>query len=801
MAMTRLLGVRTWWWVVGAVALGAVAALDDGHGAGTVWRPLLVLAGITAAFVVRRSDPPQTLLALALAAVSFRIAVNPLDVLSLPAPSGVTAWAQAIADVVAGVLLIGAVLLALRSRRGTRGRRELLDGLTVLAGAGLTAWLTLANPALDEGMRPGLAVVATAYIPLTIMLVTFTVELMFEGVARNRGMWLMLTAGLTALGGAIARALVQAELLPEPWQGLPVGMVVAAAGMLLAATMRTDTQQIFDSSTREVTIAPTARHETLLMAPLIVSLAVPVVLVATVPRTSTVDLVVRLGATMVLVGAIVGRLYVALDTSSKAQRALVRRLDRDELTDLPTRSRLLQHVAQVLDDTWRSEHHATLIQLNIDRFKNINDTLGHDAANSLLVQLAQRLTAAADEFGGIVARAGGDDFVILDGSTRTYDDARQRVDLLSSMLGTPFTIDGDTVFVTASIGVAVAPRNRTITAEELMRRADIATHRAKADGRNRTVVFDDSMQSTLTHRMDVEHALHGAVARQELRLYYQPIVDLDRGLLTGFEALIRWQRDGNVLQPGDFIPIAEETGIIHEIGAWALREALLDLRRWMDDGIIATSLTMSVNVSPRQIADPAFASVVRDALDQSGISPHLLWVEMTESMMLDEPELAENTLRLIRSMGVRLALDDFGTGYSSLSLLQQFPIQRIKIDRAFVQGIADRSNDRSLVRTIIAMAQSMGLDLVAEGVETVHQLQSLRDLGCDKAQGYLISRPVPANAMRSTMVALDEFKDLALFTAAELGRRVAFTPERWLEPVGAGAPSPLSRQLATRPLG
>ena len=176
---------------------------------------------------------------------------------------------------------------------------------------------------------------------------------------------------------------------------------------------------------------------------------------------------------------------------------------------------------------------------------------------------------------------------------------------------------------------------------------------------------------------------------------------------------------------------------------------------------------MSVNVSPRQIADPNFAEIVRDALDRSGVSPHLLWIEMTESMMLEEPDLAQTTLSQIRSMGVRLALDDFGTGFSSLSLLQQFPIQRIKIDRAFVQGIADNGNDRSLVRTIIAMAQSMGLDLVAEGVETVQQLQSLRELGCDKAQGYLISRPVPADAMRSTMGALDELKSLSIFDPAD----------------------------------
>ena len=198
-------------------------------------------------------------------------------------------------------------------------------------------------------------------------------------------------------------------------------------------------------------------------------------------------------------------------------------------------------------------------------------------------------------------------------------------------------------------------------------------------------MFDDSMQSHLAHRMDVEHALHGAIGRQEMRLYHQPIVDIRTGRICGFESLIRWQRDGVIVPPGDFITIAEETGIICELGAWALHEALGELRGWIDDGVVDPATTISVNVSPRQIADPDFAAVVRGALDAAGMPPHLLWLEMTESMMLEEPELAETTLRQIRDMGVRLALDDFGTGYSSLSLLQQFPIQRIKIDRGIRQ--------------------------------------------------------------------------------------------------------------------
>ena len=796
----RLPTAKPWWWLLAAAALGVLAWLDQGgSGWGYSWRVGLLAVGIAAAVVAVRMHS-SALLALALTAAVLRIGFVQRDVPALPSPADAAAWAHAITDLVVGGLLIATVLTGLRFRRGSGGKRELLDGLTVAAGAGLTAWITLANPAIDGGMHPGLAVLATAYLPMTIMLLTFAAELMLEGLRRNRAMWLVIAAFLAAVAGAITRALVQARQLDGGWQSTSTALFAVAVVLLSGAVSQQDSRRIIER--RSASTEPrSTHHETMLMAPLIMSLAIPIVLVATTSPSSNSDMVVRGVVTLILVAATIARLYVALDANSRAQNALLRRLDRDELTNLPTRSRFLDRVADVLEETWRSEHHATLIQINIDRFKNINDTLGHEAANRVLAALAERLRVTAGGFGASVARAGGDDFVVLDGSTRTFDDAHERVERISGAFARPFIVGDASVFVTASIGVAMAPRNRTITAEELMRRADIATHRAKADGRNRIVVFDESMQSNLTYRMDVENALHGAIGRQEMRLYHQPIVDLETGHLSGFEALIRWQREGVIVPPADFIPIAEETGIITEIGAWALREALCELQRWIDDGVVAPGTTTSVNVSPRQILDPDFAAVVRDALDESGVSAHLLWLEMTESMMLDEPELAENTLRRIRAMGVRLALDDFGTGFSSLSLLQRFPIQRIKIDRAFVQGIADRSHDRSLVRTIIAMGQSMGLDLVAEGVETVHQLQSLRDLGCDKAQGYLISRPVPAEAMRSTMFALDELTGLALF-AHDKGQRIGTVPERWLEPVGAGfAAEPFLRPLATRPLG
>ena len=220
---------------------------------------------------------------------------------------------------------------------------------------------------------------------------------------------------------------------------------------------------------------------------------------------------------------------------------------------------------------------------------------------------------------------------------------------------------------------------------------------------------------------------------------------------------MRWhQADGTMVSPAEFIPIAEETGTINRMGAWALLEAMTQLHQWIDDGVCSPTASMSVNVSPRQLADPNFPTVVSEAMVRAQLSPNLLWLEVTEGIMISEPEVALATLRRLRSLGVRVAIDDFGTGYSSLSSLQQFPLQRIKIDRAFVQGVADNANDRALVRTIIAMGASLGLDMVAEGVETIEQMRVLHELGCTNAQGYLISRPVSPEAMRDTVAALEQ---------------------------------------------
>ncbi len=757
--MNRLTRATPWLFAALAVAFVALLA-TTGRLPDPAWRVVIATSGAAAALFGWRVFQMPLAFAAALTITSTRLATTALpgrgtqDVHM----TSVTAFL----DIGVGLTLCAILALAVTRRQGALNRRDIVDVLTIVIGASLITWLIVTNPLVsDTDLGIGDAIASSAYLPISALIMAFTINLMFTGLTRNRAMQFVVAAAAANLTGTLVISLHLTDSLSANAHHVSAGIFAAAFLLLCAGLTHRDGPACLASRSQGLTVQKDSRSRLVVMS---AGLLGPVAGIALIGPTSTIDTIVRTIATIALAVSVVIRLRIAVRDHELARDTLLARVNRDDLTGLPTRTRFVECVADVLETTWRSERHPSIIQLNLDRFKNINDSLGHYDANQVLVTVAGRLSDAVATFGGTVARAGGDDFVIVDGSSTSVEDAMAHVDAIREALAEPITINESTVFVTASMGVAVSPRSRTLTAEELMRRADIATHRAKTDGRNRIAVFDDSMQAQIANRMDLEHALHGAIGRQEMRLYHQPIVDIVTGRVSGFEALMRWQRsDGTLVSPLNFISIAEETGIICELGAWALHDALNELRGWIDSGVVAPTTTMSVNVSPRQIADPNFSGVVQDALDRSGVSPHLLWLEMTESMMLEEPELAETTLRDIRQMGVRLALDDFGTGFSSLSLLQKFPIQRIKIDRAFVRGIAEHSNDRTLVRTIIAMAQSMGLDLVAEGVETVHQLRSLRDLGCDKAQGYLISHPVPADAMRSTMSALDELQSLSLF--------------------------------------
>ena len=772
--MNRALTVTAW----GLVGLGALALVLLPLTQGPVRVApfaIALVAACTAFFVARRIHRLLLVYPVILAATCIHLLAT-----GLPTDDGdaTVGGLESLLDLLVNLALVIGLVAALRSRRGLDWH-DLVDGLTILFGGIIISWIAVAHPLTHEGIAVPTVLLTAAYLPFSLLLLGLVTAICATGLQANRSMWLLCAAfGLNFLGD-LARGTLESGVVSTGGGDVAVAFYLAAFFAGASALTHPSVIRIFETRS-----TPNSAQINLRLFLMTGALLVPITLIAAVPGSHTVDLIVRTAAAVILIGLGAIRLVHAIRRSNAAHDELVERISLDPLTRLPNRVALVEAISDVLDRTWRTEERPALMQINLDRFKNINDSLGHAVANDVLRAVAERLTEAAREFGAVVARPAGDEFVVLDAGTTSPSQALARAETIQAALERPFVVAENTVFVTASIGLVVVPKNRTITPEEFLRRADIATHRAKANGRNCIAIFDESMHASLTARMDVENALYGAIDRHEMRLYHQPIVDITTGEISGFEALIRWRRaDGTIVSPADFVPIAEETGMINAIGTWAMLEALCELRRWIDDGTVAATTTMSVNVSPRQIADPHFPDVVHEALARSGIPPHLLWLEVTESMMLSEPELARATLRRVRAMGVRLALDDFGTGYSSLSLLQRFPLQRIKIDRAFVHGVADRSNDRSLVRTIIAMGASLGLDIVAEGVESIHQLTTLRELGCGKAQGYLISHPIPADAMRSTMVALHDLASLSFFGAIE-----PVTPIRTYDaPAGGGS--------------
>ena len=765
------------WTALAVVALVLAASLVAGHIVAPVWNVAMVLVAVGVAVYSRFVNGVNAIYGLVMAIAVLHLVLS--DAQRDIAVDRPLTWPEILGDLAVAIGVVAALGFSTARRLGAPAGRYLVEVVVVFIGSSIATWVLLTQPLLDRGESAPRALLSSVFLPVTVLVAAFVVDLWNHGLRRNRAMQLCAASAIVFAAGSFAERLQLVGTVDVEGSLMGATIYSIAAALVLTAIAHPSFRHHLDDRTPAQTDVGRARL--LIMG---FSVLCAVILTAVRPPDGALDIAVRVAATVLLIVLVVVRLAIALHEHEVARRSLQDRIHSDELTGLPTRTRFVEVVGDVLESNWRGEHHPTVIHLNLDRFKNINDTFGHHGANEVLSEVARRVADAASTFGATVARIGGDEFAVIDASTTTVDDAVVHAEVLRSAVSRPITVGEAPIFITTSIGVAMVPAKRSITAEELLRRADIANHRAKADGANRVAVFDDSMQDNVTKRMDIEHALHGAIGRQEMRLYHQPIVDISTGRVTGFEALIRWQRsDGTIMSPATFIPVAEDTGMICEIGAWALRDALSELRGWIDDGVVPPSTTMSVNVSPRQIADPNFASIVRHALSITAVPAHLLWLEMTESMMLDEPELAENTLREIRAMGVQLALDDFGTGFSSLSLLQNFPIQRIKIDRAFVQGIAENTNDRSLVRTIIALGQSMGLDLVAEGVETVHQLQSLRDLGCNKAQGFLISHPVPAPAMGSTMTALAELAELSLFRAATAGTDRVDIPV----PVPAGA--------------
>ncbi len=421
----------------------------------------------------------------------------------------------------------------------------------------------------------------------------------------------------------------------------------------------------------------------------------------------------------------------------------------DPLTGLPNRLLLRERLAAALERLARPGEGFALLLIDLDRFKPVNDTLGHPIGDALLATVADRLRSTVQTT-DTVARIGGDEFVILQAGIRdaagTQALARRVVDLI----GRTYMVEGHLLTIGASVGVALAPADGT-DADRLLKNADLALYRAKLDGRGTYRFFEPEMDARMQARRKLELDMRQALARREFQLHYQPQMQLASGTLIGCEALIRWRHpDRGLVSPLDFIPLAEEIGLIVPIGEWVVRQACRDAVTWPDP------MSVAVNVSPAQFKSDRLVETIISALAGSGLPARRLEVEITEGVLLQENDRTLQTLHRLRELGVRVSMDDFGTGYSSLSYLRSFPFDKIKIDRSFVKDLTSKPDGEAIIRAIAGLGRSLGMTTVAEGVETSEQMQRIRFEGCTDVQGYLISKPVPAEDLRQVFAAFPQ---------------------------------------------
>jgi diguanylate cyclase (GGDEF)-like protein/PAS domain S-box-containing protein len=414
--------------------------------------------------------------------------------------------------------------------------------------------------------------------------------------------------------------------------------------------------------------------------------------------------------------------------------------EHDFLTGLPNRMLLNDRISQAIVLAPRHNKHVAVLFLDLDGFKHINDSLGHPVGDKLLQSIATRLVDCV-RASDTVSRQGGDEFVVLLSEVELSEDAAITARRMLHAVSRPHSIDQHDLHVTTSIGVSVYPEDG-LDAETLIKNADTAMYQAKESGRQSFQFFKPAMNARAVERQSIEEGLHRALERQEFVLYYQPKVDLTTGAITGAEALIRWiHPTRGLIPPMDFIPIAEDCGLILSIGAWALRKACAQSRAWTKAGL--PDVTMAVNVSAIEFRDKNFLNRLFEVINETGLDPRLLELELTESVLMKHAASTAVILQSLREAGIRLAVDDFGTGYSSLSYLRKFPVDAVKIDQSFIRQIS-ADDDTTIVKAVIGMARGLKLRVIAEGVETPEELAFLRAYRCDEAQGYYFSRPVPA---------------------------------------------------------
>lgn len=411
----------------------------------------------------------------------------------------------------------------------------------------------------------------------------------------------------------------------------------------------------------------------------------------------------------------------------------------DVLTGLPNRSFFQHSLEQILLLNKRHPQHVVVLFINIDRFKQVNDSFGHEAGDLVLQQVGERLRECA-RVGNVIARLSGDEFGLIILNMAAEKDIENFSTTLLEKFYVPFLVKDEKIFITVSIGISLSPENGD-SADDLMKNSDIALFQAKTSGKNKFQFSNTALQSFLLHQAKIGMDLRSALERGEFELYYQPKVDLRTGRVTGLEALIRWQQAEMITLPGEFIPIAEENGLIIPIGEWVLKRACIQIKSWADNGY--PPISIAVNVSARQFQSENLLPLITSLVANLNLDPKYIEIEITESVLMLDIAKSINLLHQLKAFGVTIAIDDFGTGYSSFNYLKRFEVDKIKIDRTFVSGIVTSTNDAAIVKAIISMAHSMGIKVIAEGVETREQVNFLKTYLCDEIQGFFLGEPSP----------------------------------------------------------
>ena len=426
--------------------------------------------------------------------------------------------------------------------------------------------------------------------------------------------------------------------------------------------------------------------------------------------------------------------------TAESGRKLALQAVHDPLTRLPNRAFFVDQLRNALNEL-RDDDRLAVLFINLDNFKMVNDSMGHQAGDRLLVTIADRLRNAIRPH-DVLARFEGDTFALLCRNVREDTDPEIVAHRLQTAVKKPLALADGEMFVTASVGIAINDGDLD-TAETLLRNADSAMHWAKDAGTARIEMFRSDSHDRAIHHVRVANELHRALERQELRVFFQPIVSMEDGHVSGFEALVRWQHpERGLVGPGEFVELAEETGLIVPIGAWVLEQACRQLVQWR---AVGADISVSVNLAARQLAEPGLVDTVAEILDRTGVQHDKVWLELTESVLMDDAEATIEMLGALRELGVRLAVDDFGTGYSSMAYLKRFPVDCLKIDRTFVSGLGEDAEDTAICSAVVSLAHALDLGVVAEGIETKQQARALRELGCERGQGFLFGRPQPAS--------------------------------------------------------